>query len=276
MKYPFATFVFVLALSCFATLQILCGQIVAASPLSSPRVGVVRYASSGVYLLYGLPGNYVVGPRVLDGVDDASFSEQGGMVARNGSLTLLGSDLSAVGTVETGETKPVLGMDGDLTTAIAWLPSAQRLVHWNGQAFASVSAPDLSREGSVSSVSKRDSKTAWLLLHSSSGSVSEASVSLETGQLISVTTLAGARGQAFRQRSFVIFPDKQELVITAPSNGDAKRLPLAGNDLKVERVSSDCLHVSSPAAQRDWLLHFHGGNFDLTELPPPPSTETAK
>jgi hypothetical protein len=275
MRYSFATFVFVLLLSCFATLQVLCGPVAAANQLSAPRVGVVRYVSGGVYLLYGLPGSYVIGPRVLDGVDGISFSERGGLVARKGSLALLRSDLSTAGTLETGESNPLLGMNGDLTTAIAWMPSAQKLAHWNGQAFAAILVPDLSQEGEVSFVSKRDSKTAVLLLHSPDGFVSEASVSLETGQVTSVTAITGAHGSSFRQQSFVIFPDSHDLVITTTANGDTKRLALAADDVRVERVSSECLHLWSLATKRDWLLHFRGNDFDLAELPPP-SAEIAK
>jgi hypothetical protein len=268
MKYSFATFVFVLLL-CFATLQTLCGQIAAANQLGAPRVGVVRYANGVVYLLYGLPGSYVTGPRVLDGADEVSFSERGGLVARKGSLTLLRSDLSTAGTFDAGEINPLLGMSGDLTTAIAWLPSAQKLVHWNGQAFVSVSAPDLAREGNVSFVSKRDSKTASLLLHSPDGFVSEAFVSLEAGQVLSVTAIAGAHGPSFRHKSFVLFLDNRDLVITTPVNGATKRFPLAAEDLRFAEAASDCLHLRSSKAQRDWLIHFHGGGLELTELPTP-------
>lgn len=275
MKHSFAAFAFTLALSCFTTLQIFCGRIAAAHQLSSPRVGVVRYADGGVYLLYGLPGNYVLGPRVLDGADAASFSERGGMVARKGSLTLLGSDFSPIGTFEAGESNPLLGIDGDLSTAIAWLPAAQKLAHWDGQEFASVSVPDLSREGEVSFVSKRDPKTAFLLLHASNGSVSEASISLQTGQVLSVATVAGAQGLSFQHRSSVIFLDHRDLVIATPSNGSTKRFPLDADGLRMEQASSDCLHISSPATRRNWLLYFHNGNFDIAELLSP-SVEVTK
>jgi hypothetical protein len=267
MKHSFLTFAFVLALSFFASLQVLCGQIAAAHQLSSPRVGVVRYPDGGVYLLYGLPGNYVLGPRVLDGADAASFSERGGLVARKGSLSLLDPDLSLIGTFETGEGMPLVDINGDPATAIAWLPAAQKLVHWNGQAFVSVSVPGLSQEGEVSFVSKRNPQTASLLLHSPSGSVSEASVSLQTGQILSVTTIVGAQGPSFRYRSFIIFSGDRDLLIATPSDGNTRRFPLGTADLKIERAASDCLHISSPTAQRNWLLHFRNNDMDLAELP---------
>jgi hypothetical protein len=273
MRYSLPTSVFLLFLCCFAAIQTLCGQI-AAHQLSSPRIGVVRYADGSLYLLYGLPGSYLIGPRVLDGTDAASFSKQGGIVSRKGTLALLRADLSTAQTFEaTGETSPILGINDDLTTAIAWLPSVQKLVHWNGQSFASVSVPDLLREGEVSFVSKSDNRTASLLLHSPDGSVNEASVSLGTGQLVSVMPITGAHGRAFRQGSFVLFSDNRNLTITTPSNGNTKQIPISGGNLKMERISSDCLHVRSLTSQRDWVLHFHNGDFDLEELPPPPSSD---
>lgn len=270
MKDSFAT-IALLLLSCFAALQIVCGQVAAASQLSAPRVGVVRYASGNVYLLYGLPGSYVIGPCVLDHTDALSFSERGGLAARQGSLVLLHPDFSTAATVETGESNPVPGINGDLTTAIAWLPSAQKLVHWNGQAFVSVSVPGLSSEGNVSFVSKRDNKTAVLLLHSAEGSVSEASVSLETGQVISVTTIAGAHGPSYQHQSFLIYATDHKLAITTPTNGSLKKFSLAADDLEFEQASSDCFHLRSKTTQRNWLLHFHNSDFELAELPAPPA-----
>jgi len=274
MKHSFITLAFALALSCFATLQILCGQIVAAHQLSSPRVGAVRYVDGSVYLLYGLPNNYVLGPRVLDGVDAASFSEGGGIVAQKGTLTLLGSDFSPIGTFEAGESKPLLGINDNPSTAIAWLPAVQKLVHWNGQAFVSVSVPDLSREGEISFVSKRDPKVAFLLLHSSSGSVSEVSISLQTGQVLSAATVVGVQGPSFQHRSSIVSLDYRDLVIATPSNGNTRRFPLNADDLRMEQASSDCLHISSPATRRNWVLHFHNGDFDVAELPSPSARVT--
>lgn len=269
MRHPVVISVCVQLLSCFAALQVLCSGIAAASQLSSPRVGVVRYADGGLYVIYGLPGSYVVGPRMLDGVDEASFSSQGGLVARQGSITLLNPDFSTAGTFAAGDSKPVLNIEGDLKTAIAWLPSAQKLVHWKEQEFVSVSAPDVLREGDVTSLSKRDDRTALVLLHSANGSVSEAAVSLETGQLISVIPVGNAHGRAFRQKSFVLFEDKGELVMTNPLSGDNRRTAIAGNSFEVERASTDGLHVKSKADQRDWILHFREDGFDISELPPP-------
>jgi hypothetical protein len=270
----FAIFAFVL-LSCFATLQILCGQVAATHQLSAPRVGVIRYASGDVYLLYGLPGNYVIGPRVRDRVDALSFSERGGLAARQGSLMLLRPDFSTTASLQTGESSPVLGLDSDLTTAIAWLPSAQKLAHWNGQAFVSVSVPDILREGEVSLVSKRDDKTAVLTLHSVEGTVTEVTISLETGQVLSVTTIAGAHGPSYRYQSFVLCTIDHHLAMVIPADSNIKKLPLIADDWEFEQASSDCLHLRSKATRRDWLLHFHNGGFDLTELPAP-SAEAVK
>jgi hypothetical protein len=269
MKYVSVPFVFALLLGYFASLQIVCGQVAAAHQLSAPKVGVIRYSSGDVYLLYGLPGSYVIGLRVLDQADALCFSERGGLVARQGSLSLLRPDFSIVATFETGESSPVLGISGDLTTTIAWLPSTQKLAHWNGQEFVSVSVPDLLREGNVSFVSKRDDKTAVLTLHSTEGSVSQAFVSLETGQILSVTKIAGAHGPSYQYESFVIYQDNHELVVMTPADGNTKRFPLTADGLNIEQASSNCLHLQAKTAQRDWLLHFHNGDLGLTELPAP-------
>jgi hypothetical protein len=243
-----------------------------------PQVGFVRYADHTVRPIYGVSSNFVAGKTVLDSADAASFSDSGGLVSRNGHIELVTRDGTVLGQYDSGETAPLLNIDGDAKTAIAWLPVHHALLYWDGKSFATIQVQDGTLFGPVSSVRLASFSTAKLLVTDPEEHVFEVTISLETGNLISSDLLPGVQGPAFRQHSFVLFHDQQGLEIESPG-GDLRTLPLEAGDIAIERMSSDWLHLSSPATGQNWALHLSNTVLHLSALPAPRSAltqETAK
>ena len=98
---------------------------------------MVRYANRTVRVVYGVPSNFVIADQMLDSADAVSFSNSGGMVAKNGKVQIFAEgQRTASGEYSVGTITPVLNVDGELTTAVAWLPGSSVLLHWTGQSFA--------------------------------------------------------------------------------------------------------------------------------------------
>ena len=253
----------------FRSFQLLFSALVLSAQVNAPKVGFVRYADASVHAVFGLHNDYVVSRKALGSADAVSFSDSGGMIASKGRIQLFGSDSKVIAEYDSGEIAPLLNIDGDLATAIAWLPSQQALLHWNGAAFVLTTFRGVPLSN-VSSVRLTTANTARLLLVESGGAVAAATVSLETGDLLSLNLLGGVAGPAVEQHSFLLFHDQYGLEIQA-ANGSMQTLPVKAADLRFERMSSDWLHVSSASAGRDWALHFNGTKVEFSELPGAPS-----
>lgn len=234
--------------------------------MTAPRVGVAKYANGTLQSIFGLEANFVTGPFIFPAADAISFSDFGGLVSSGGQIQLIAANGSVVGKYDSGEALPLLNIDGKLTSAIAWLPSHEALLHWNGKSFVVVQLPSGSLSGKVSCVRKSGTSAAKMLVTDQQANVSEATISLETGNLISLDPLPGVRGAAFQQYSFVVFRDSDGLKIEA-ADGSVRVLPFAATDLSIERMSSDWLHLSSPSMNRDWALHLNSTTLGLSELP---------
>lgn len=234
----------------------------------APEVGVARYSDGSVHRVYGVEDALVVDAEAIGAADAISFSDAGGLVSLQGHIRLIGPSFNVIAEYDSGEAAPLVNVDGDLTTAIAWLPERRALVRWNGKSFVSteLNSPFLAR---VTAVRVENAKEAKLLLAEAGGVVSEAAISLETGNLISLNVLAAIRAPAFWQKAFVVFHDEHGLEI-ASSSGAVRTLPVAAADLTVERMSSDWLHLASVSAKRDWVLHLNERTVELSELPAAP------
>src|SRR5579884_3394185 len=160
--------------------------------LSAPRIGVVRYANHTVRVVYGVPSNFVIADQMLDSADAISFSNSGGLVAKDGKIQIFATgQYTALGEYASRESAPVLNIDGELATAVAWLPASRVLLHWTGQTFAATEVAPGGIPGAVSSLRLSGPETVELLATESGGEVLRVSISLQTGNLISADVLPG-------------------------------------------------------------------------------------
>ena len=114
------------------------GCTVAWSLVSAPRIGMVRCRDGAVYAVYGLHANFVFGERAFSLAQAASFSDQGGLVATDGRLELIGADGTVQASYFEGEASPVLSIETDASSAIGWLPRQGELLVWSGGQFTPI------------------------------------------------------------------------------------------------------------------------------------------
>jgi hypothetical protein len=254
---------FVCSIALLAGLAVACY-----AEVSVPKLGLARYADRTVHPVYGLEANLLVDAELLSSADAISFSDKGGLVSIAGRIQLLTVDGAPVGQYDSREQSPVLNIDNDFTTAIAWLPSQGLIVHWNGQAFVATEIAPADLPGKVTSIQVTGTTSAKLLASDGGGNVFAVSVSLATGNIVSVDFLPGVKGPAFQQYSFVVSHDANGLHIQGP-DGAVWTVPLAASDLTFERMCSDWLHLSSRSTGEDWALHLSPTLLHLSQLPPP-------
>ncbi len=241
--------------------------------VSAPKIGFARYADSTVHAVYGVQSAFVVSDKPVGVADAASFSDYGGLLSTNGRIQLLDRAASLIAEYDSGESRPVLGIDGDLTSAIAWLPGRHALLHWNGKSLAIIQTNDGLEQ--VTSVRVQSATSAKLLISERGGAVSEAVVSLETGNLVSMTLLPGVQAPAYQQNSFVLFQDANGLEIQSPAGEALRTFPLSAGDVRFERMSSEWLHLSSRTTKQNWVLHLTKRGAQLAELPETAARSTA-
>jgi hypothetical protein len=237
-----------------------------AGQLTAPKVGTVRYPDGSLHSVQGLANNMIVCDLPFDGTDAASFSDQGGIVSQQGIIRLLNADLSVAFEFKTGEPAPVLNMEGDLTSALAWLPSQHKLLRWDGSKFAAFEIPQSDLDGQVTNLQAVNSKQARLLVTGGDGTVSAITFSTRNGSLISSEPLASVRGYAFSQSFFFVYSENNELVVSN-LNGYRRSVALPAPDLIIERMSSQWLHLQSPSLKQDWALHLTQAQLELSMLP---------
>jgi hypothetical protein len=105
-----------------------------------------------------------------------------------------------------------------------------------------------------------------MLLMNSDGSAFEGTVSLQSGELLSLQSLPGVRGPAFWQGSFLFFQDANGLEAVSPK-GAAQKIAVSAKDLSFDHISSTSVLLTSQSENRAWVLHLNGEHIQLSEVP---------
>jgi hypothetical protein len=236
--------------------------------VAAPHIGLVRYPGLPIQDLLGVPANFIPAPTAFSTADAASFSDIAGLLAANGQLRLVNRNGTVLAHRSYPGSTPLLNIDREPDTAIAWLPDAHTLVHFNGHDFTPVVVPAGAFDGIVSSVSAPSAGRARLLVSHPDHSSSAVTVSLATGDILSVSLLPGVQGPAFEVGSFTLSAGDKTLEIDAPA-GVHYSLPLPGKTFTAERMSSRWVHLFIPSAGVHCALRLSPGEPALYRLPVP-------
>jgi len=241
--------------------------------LSLPQPGFARFSDGSVHLVLGIASNLIVGARVLNTADSASFSDSGGLTSSNGLIRLMSDDGAVLGEYQSGDPRPILNIDSSLLSAVVWLPSKHILLGWDGKAFTTTAVDDSAFGGEVTFVRQAPGKTVELFVEQADDSVAKLTVSLSEGRLLNAETEPGARGAVFVQRGWLLSQNGRGLMSELPNGNrqtvELSKEPLPAGDLRIERMSNDWLHVSSQSTGTNWAVYLTATKLSVSLLPPP-------
>jgi hypothetical protein len=255
MKFQLSIFLLISSVVCLP----LPGQ------LSVPQIGTARYPDGSFHTVQGLPANMIVADLPLDSGEAASFSDKGGLISQSGTIRLLGKDFSIMAEYPVGE-KPLLSIDGEPTSALAWLPNTHILLHWNGSRFEAIGVAASDVDGEVTDLQSSGSRQARFIVEHADKSVAAVTVSLRSGNLVSSEPLPGVQGYAFGQGFFVVYASEKELVVDN-LRGYRRSVAIPASDFTIERMSDNWLHVYSPSLRQNWALYLTQADLRLSMLP---------
>lgn len=231
--------------------------------IRTPKIGTIRCSDGSVHAVYGLAANFIVASQSIATADVVSFSDKAGLIARNGKIQLLGSDDARLAEYQSHELSPVLNVDDDAASAIAWLPSAHAILRWCGTTFRAFPVPAL--EGRVIFIAAEGADRARLLILNGDGSTSRAVVTLSAGNLLNSEAVPEPGGPLFAQERSLLFRNGQDLAVETP-DGLQHTLPIPWN-VVIERMSSEWLHLSAGGKGHQWALRLTGPQPELFVLP---------
>ncbi len=265
------------------TKQILCAGVLAlavqacsaqtsAAPLGMPVAGIVREPDHTLRPVYGVAGNLIAGqPLALRDVEAASFSDQAGIVLSSGVVRLIDLDGTERASYPTAESQPVLSISQGPETAVAWLPSEQKLIRWTSAGFVSLPVEASQLAGPIVALQMSGPAAVDFWLRVQADGIQHVRVSLVTGAMVALETTTSISSAFSVAGGSLIFYDSAGLEIeSSPAQTHALPLNLSAAELAgltFERASSHWIHIASVSAARQWMLRIGAPGPSLCALP---------
>lgn len=242
----------------------------AAAPPANPFAGVVREPDQTLRPVHGFSSNLITGtPLPIKDVAAASFSSDAGLILTSGLLEFVRIDGTVLGSYETKELHPVLGVAAnDSRTAVAWLPSEEKLARWSGAQFALIPLSAAKLPGAIVALQVNSADSVDLWVKAQASAIQRFRLSLHDGELSPLETVTGVSSNIAVVNGSLIFGDSGNLKIQSP-DGSVRSLPLPFSDLTFEAASDHWIHIISASARRQWMLYVEASGASLSELPAP-------
>jgi hypothetical protein len=220
-----------------------------AGQIQAPRIGFLHTSDGLVRSVAGLSASFVLGAPLPIVAVASSFSDTAGVVVRPNEVDVLNQQGAVVAKYPEGTFNGVAGITAGVDTAIVWLPGSRTMLWFDGKVFQ-VESLTSELPANVISV-RRDGVQASMLMLDDSGALSQITVSLKTGNLLTSDVL-----------SDVIAP--ATYLGTAIISADQLGLPCEATAMNV--MATAWLHAAC-RNETDWAIHFTHGQPKFSQLP---------
>jgi hypothetical protein len=107
--------------------------------IAPPHLGFVEDSARALRPVYGLAGNFVLGPSVAAKIISQAFSGSLGLMKTDSSLATFDSQGKLLASMDVAPGPALFAFSPSGATALAYIASSNSLVEWRGSTFAPVS-----------------------------------------------------------------------------------------------------------------------------------------
>jgi hypothetical protein len=229
----------------------------AQSGIRPPQLGFAGTADGTLRQVYGVAGNFILGPSVQGKVISEAFSGSFGLLKTETTLEAFDKQGQVLASLDAAAGPALFAFSPDGLTGLAYIPSSNKLVECKaGQLFA---MPFHSELGTVLAIALSNAFEASLIVQRED-EIWEVGSSERALPGITAPVLALASGR-------LLYHDANGIVLRNPDNSDvhiAARLPAK---FALQQMDSDWVELSDLAAGRRFAIRTLTGHEALYELP---------
>jgi hypothetical protein len=237
----------------------------AAAQIRPPQLGFAGAADGTLRPVYGVAGNFILGPPVVGHVISLAFSGSLGLLKTDSTLVAFDGQGKVLATTNTaaGPALFAFSLDGD--TALAYVASSSSLIEWSAGRFEAVPLrpePDI-----VLAVALPNPLEASVIVQREDG-IWEARFSFTQASPASQRALVGVTAPLLPLASGeLVFSDTNGIVLRKADNSEVHipaRLPAK---FSLQQMDSEWVQLSDLATARRFAIRVLSGHEGLYQLP---------
>jgi hypothetical protein len=208
----------------------LAGIVACAQPaLTPPQIGFLQDGADSLRPVYGIAGNFILGDSAAEGLVTAAFSGSFGLLKTDSALIVIDRLGHPIASQDAPAGSAFFAFSSDGTPALAYFPSVNLLLLWNGGSFQLVLYDwGAFPANAVRAIASPDPEHAAILVQRDDG-LWDLRILLATGDMDSQAALPGVNAPALMlPDGDIVYSDAKGIVVRRPDASEAHlgaRLP---------------------------------------------------
>jgi hypothetical protein len=244
---------------------ILAASALAQSTMQTPQVGFAAIAGGEVRPVFGVAGNFILGPSVAGNARSEAFSGLVGILKTDSSLIAFDPKGNVLANAAAGPGLALFAFSSG-GAALAYIPSTNSLFEWFGGRFATLSVrPDAS--DNMLAIAFRNEYEATLIVRRSNG-IWEIQLPLGRNRAPSQKALTGVSAPVLALASGqLLFTDANGIVVRNPDNSEVHipaHLPARSS---LQQMNADWVQLADTTSARRFAIRITPGRQAVYQLP---------
>jgi hypothetical protein len=233
---------------------------------TAPTAGVVRDAKDAMRMVWGVRGNFLLSPPMLEATRTVAFSGRFAMVKTASEILVLDASMRAVARAPTKDGPALLAFTRDGAPLLAYVPSAGLTYRWLGNRL--VSAPRWKQDltGKLVALAASEPGTVTVIVERA-GSLWLLKRTERDGRVVHEAPMPGIQAPVYlHDDGTLIFASEGCLVVRRLVGFDQRlRLPVAVTGF--ERMCGSWVHVEGGGRSPGFAVHLDEAGAELFALP---------
>jgi hypothetical protein len=238
-----------------------------------PQLGFVQDSARSLRPVYGVAGNFILGPSVILGksvvghVISEAFSGSVGLLKTDSSLYAFDSEGRLLASVAVSSGPALFAFSPAASTALAYIASNNSLVEWRGEGFASISLNDDIATEAVLAIAFPNASQVSLLLQRND-TVWQVNLALGTLGSVSETALLGIHAPLLALPSGDLFyRDTGGMVIRRPDGSEVHVPATLPVSLSLQQMSREWVQLTDLNSNARFAIRTTQGREGFYQLP---------
>jgi hypothetical protein len=231
----------------------------AAQPgIRPPQLGFAGDADGTLRPVYGVAGNFILGPAISDKVISQAFSGSLGLLKTESTLAAFDGEGKMLATIDAAAGPALFAFSPDGLAALAYVPSSNTLVEWKaGQLVTMPFHPEL---GTVLAVALSNAFEASLIVQREDGIWEVQSTSQNALADVTAPVLALASGE-------LVYSDARGIVLRNPESTEVHIAAQLPTKFSLQQMDSEWVQLSDLATPRRFAIRVVPGREGFYQLP---------
>jgi hypothetical protein len=238
---------------------------IAQTAIRPPHMGFAAVSGGTLRPIYGVAGNFILGPSVAGNVISQAFAGSVGLLKTASTLAAFDAQGRVLATTDAAAGPALFAFSPDGVTAIAYIAASNTFIEWSAGRFEAI--PYHPEPDNILAIALPNAFEASVIVQRSSG-IWEVRLPFNRSRVVSQKALTGVTAPVLALAfGDLVFADTGGIVLRKPDNSEIRIAGALPAKFSLQQMASDWVQLSDSNSARRYAIRITPGREALYQLP---------